>query len=233
MSMIRHIGSARITEIIISTFEPIANKKILDVGCGEGNLLRALIRYGTIPIGIDPNENMIEHARKTAPRATCICTKADSLPFANQSFSGAVFLNSLHHIAKNDIQKSLLEVLRCVQKNQKILVLEPLTKGGYFEVTKPIHDETRVRLSALDELNKFLDLGIALREQCFEFDSWDRVPDIETLIARAIRVSEARYAAVEENLNEIRKLFKRHVQSRNGAHGLDQPMIAIVISSVC
>ncbi len=51
----------------ILNFAPIPVKRILEVGCGTGNLTRELVKLGYEVVGVDVSEGMLEVARKKVP----------------------------------------------------------------------------------------------------------------------------------------------------------------------
>ena len=96
--------------LLVETFAPIASKRILDLGCGGGQLARALSKQGARVTGIDPAEQAIEAARQAAPEARFEVASAERLPFPDGKFDGAVFLNSLHHLPRAVMVDALNEV---------------------------------------------------------------------------------------------------------------------------
>ena len=51
----------------ILNFAPIPVRRILEVGCGTGNLTRELVRLGYEVVGVDVSEGMLEVARRKVP----------------------------------------------------------------------------------------------------------------------------------------------------------------------
>ncbi len=73
---------------------PEAGERILDLGCGDGQLTECIAQAGANVTGIDASPNMV-----TAARARGLATEegsAESLPFPDQSFD-AVFSNAVLH----------------------------------------------------------------------------------------------------------------------------------------
>ncbi|MFZ0339444.1 MAG: methyltransferase domain-containing protein [Terracidiphilus sp.] len=73
---------------------PQAGERILDLGCGDGQLTERIAATGAVVTGIDASPNMV-----AAARARGIDAKegsAESLPFPDQSFD-AVFSNAVLH----------------------------------------------------------------------------------------------------------------------------------------
>jgi SAM-dependent methyltransferase len=61
--------------------------RLLDVGSGGGLLLRDALAAGAAAVGIDHSEEMVRLARERAPGAEVLLGRAESLPFADGSFT--------------------------------------------------------------------------------------------------------------------------------------------------
>jgi len=59
---------------------------LLEIGCGGGLLLRDALATGARTTGLDHSEDMVELARERAPGAEVILARAESLPFAEDTF---------------------------------------------------------------------------------------------------------------------------------------------------
>lgn len=97
----------------------IRDKKILDVGCGEGGELRNLIRYGALPenlYGIDLLQDRIEQAKKISQNIDFKCGDASKLPYENEQFDiviqFTVFTSILDIMMKQTIAKEMVRVLK-------------------------------------------------------------------------------------------------------------------------
>jgi len=77
-------------------------RRVLDVGCGTGRLLRKLgDRWpGAQLIGVDPNEEMVSVARRIMPSASFHLGTAESIPIDSASIDLVVSSISLHHWAE-------------------------------------------------------------------------------------------------------------------------------------
>lgn len=60
---------------------------LLELGCGGGLLLRDALTTGASATGLDHSEEMVELARDRAHGAEVVLARAESLPFADDTFS--------------------------------------------------------------------------------------------------------------------------------------------------
>ena len=101
--------------IIRDSVGPIDGKRILDIGCGSGALAATLSSEGAKVVGIDIEETAIESARRNAPLAEFRTGSANQLPFADQAFDAAIFVNSLHHVEPRSMEQALFEAGRVLK----------------------------------------------------------------------------------------------------------------------
>jgi SAM-dependent methyltransferase len=71
-------------------------KRVLDVGCGPGDLLAHLSVLGLRAAGVDPAAGMVARARSVAPAADVRAAAAADLPWDADSFDLAIAVNALH-----------------------------------------------------------------------------------------------------------------------------------------
>jgi SAM-dependent methyltransferase len=71
-------------------------RRVLDLGCGEGQLTRRLGRQGAQVVGLDPTANQIEEARRRG--GSFVRGRGEQLPCATASFDAVVVCVALEHI---------------------------------------------------------------------------------------------------------------------------------------
>ncbi len=96
----------------------LRQQEILEVGCGGGLICEELARRGAVVTGLDPTEEALAVARAHTQRsgfgqnAHFVRGYAESLPFADGSFSVIVCLDVLEHVRALDATvKELARVL--------------------------------------------------------------------------------------------------------------------------
>ena len=95
------------------------SRRVLDVGCGEGQVARLAVRCGAeVVVGVDPTRAQVALAVERAGGPAYARSGADGLPFADGSFDTVVACLVFEHIEAVD--RAIAEVAR---------VLEP---GGRF-----------------------------------------------------------------------------------------------------
>ena len=98
--------------------------KILDVGCGNGNLFEMLPDEKYELTGVDFSENMIIEAKdKCNDKASFLVADAEKLPFDNDTFDIIVCNASFHHYIHPDIV--LAEMQRVLKEGGKLLIGDP------------------------------------------------------------------------------------------------------------
>ncbi|QIN81877.1 methyltransferase domain-containing protein [Rubrobacter tropicus] len=217
------------TSIIVEAFEPLAGKRLLDIGCGSGALARLLSDRGAHVGGVDPNAQALALAREAVPGGTFHVAGAESLPFADDSFDGAVFLNSFHHVPKPAMRQALHEAARVVEPAGPIVVVEPLAEGSFFFALRPVEDETEVRTAAQYALRQAVESGAFEQQRRVDYLRRELFEGLEQFLARVVAVDPARAPVVAENRPEIEAAFRLHARVADGRTTLEQPMRAHVL----
>ncbi len=83
----------------LGDFGAVAGNTVLDVGCGNGQYLRAAASAGAAVIGTDLSVGMLEAAAATTPGAALFRANAERLPVADDSVDVALALWMLYHVA--------------------------------------------------------------------------------------------------------------------------------------
>ena len=218
------------TSIIAAAFGLLAGKRLLDIGCGCGALARSLSDRGARVVGVDPNAEVLALARKAAPTSTFHQAGAEALPFADGSFDGAIFLNSLHHVPERAMRRALEEAARVVQPARPIVIVEPLAEGSFFSALCPVEDETDVRTAAQETLRWALQGGAFEQLRRVDYNRLEHFEGLDQFLSRVVAVDPARAAVAAERRTEVEAAFQHHAQvAADGRMTLEQPMRAHVL----
>ncbi len=98
--------------------------KILELGCGPGNLSAHLAQLGYEVVGVDKSERMIKHALSLESKALFVEADAYDLPFEAASFD-VIILASLFNLVPSR-PKLLLEIHRALKPGGVVSVQFPL-----------------------------------------------------------------------------------------------------------
>ena len=96
---------------VVEWLAPQAGERILDLGCGDGQLTERLAKSCAIVTGVDADSRMVEAAESRGIQAHH--AMAESLPFADASFD-AVFSNAALHWVR-DQDAMMVEVKRVLK----------------------------------------------------------------------------------------------------------------------
>lgn len=200
----------------------IAGKRLLDIGCGGGALVRLLTREKGQAVGLDPQWAQIARARAAGPEPYVVGW-GQHLPFADRSFDIVLFFNALHHVPAGVMGGALDEARRVLKRDGLLAVLEPIAAGTHFQLLQPVEDETEVRAEAEAQLARQERAG-HLRRRAQEryavafrygaFDEWrDTVLAVDPERRHALdslRPSlERRFAELGELEDDGRRLFRQ------------------------
>jgi trans-aconitate methyltransferase len=97
---------------VVDLLDPQKGEQILDLGCGTGDLTKEIANFGSIPLGIDLSESMIETAQKKFPLIQFSVENA--INYRTQQKFDAVFSNAALHWMKQapEVVESIWLALR-------------------------------------------------------------------------------------------------------------------------
>lgn len=87
-----------------------AGTRVLDAGCGSGELAAQLVALGAIVSAVDAAPGMVALARATAPAADVRLAAIDRLPFLDGAFDVVISVNTLQFA--DDMAAALTELAR-------------------------------------------------------------------------------------------------------------------------
>ncbi|MGI5498715.1 class I SAM-dependent methyltransferase [Lentzea sp. CA-135723] len=133
---------ARVHAEMVELARPQPGQRVLDVGCGTGNLLRATAkRHRDVELsGVDPDLKMLARAeRKLRRRARLDRGYAQELGFPGATFDVVFSSLMLHHLDTTSKDEMLAEVRR-VLKPGGVLVLADIVHHHRGPMKEHLHD---------------------------------------------------------------------------------------------
>jgi SAM-dependent methyltransferase len=197
---------------------------IVDVGCGDGRLARALAGCGATVIGVEPDPIQAAKNREAEahPGVTLLEGVAEHLPQESASVDGVIFGKSLHHVPREGMDVGLREAARVLKPGDSFLyVAEPDIRGAFSQLVKPFHDETEVRAWAQEALARVADKIFAEVAE-YWYTVTNTFADFDDF---ASRMAGSSYNAIERDDIEAANLRRAFEDGKSdGAYSFDNPM---------
>lgn len=153
--------------------------RVLDVGCGQGDNLKRLVRYGGHVTGIEPSAPRAHHA---AEIASAVVAVGESIPFKDSSFDMVYISHVLHH-ARN-LDAVLDEAHRLLVPGGILFVIETIDDSPLMRLARKIEpswdDDAVLNRFRFNELSRsFEEHGFnILRAEKFNwmYFAWELLP---------------------------------------------------------
>jgi SAM-dependent methyltransferase len=107
---------------------PLTNRRVLDAGCGDGGVLRDLLRYGAEPSrlhGVDLLPDRVERARELTPGAVIDVGDVQALRYATASFDLVLGFTLFSSIVGAEARRRVAaELLRVTRPGGRIVLYD-------------------------------------------------------------------------------------------------------------
>jgi SAM-dependent methyltransferase len=162
-----------VENINLDALEVVPGSQVVDVGCADGHLARALAAANIDVIGVEPEQYLRDrfqrHAATAGPgRATVVAGTVEQLPFDSQSVSAVTITEVLEHV--DDPGRAMAELHRIMRPGGVLCLSVPtaFTERLFWRLhpqypvnTTHVRIFTRARLSEL------------IRRARFEIVTWE------------------------------------------------------------
>lgn len=137
------IGAHRIKLLIIKNINFKPNTRVLDVGCGFGNLLEYLpkdINY----LGVDMNKAYISYAkRKYGSRGRFICEDVSKLSLKKEKFDVIIISSLLHHLSDKEVEKLFKSLMPFLKQNTNVISADGVYLKNQSSASKFVLNQDR------------------------------------------------------------------------------------------
>jgi ubiquinone/menaquinone biosynthesis C-methylase UbiE len=135
--------------------------KVLDLGCGTGNLISAVRTItGCIPYGLDASQKMLEVAKGKVRDGTFVHGNVSDIPFPNGSFDCVIGALFIHHVPSHLREKVISESYRVLSTGHLIIQTmshQLIEKMGFGEFFPEALEVTRRGFPKIVELESLYD----------------------------------------------------------------------------
>jgi len=165
---------------VVDRFLSVSDQFLIDAGCGNMHLSKALAERGAHVLAIDPDPVQAKknQAAPVTPNVGFAETGADQLPVESTSVDGILFPYSLHHIPNELYGQVFNEALRVLKPDGFLYIMEPVASGDLNEVMRLFHEEAPVRAAAQTAIDSlavphFSQVDVIEYSTPTSYDSWE------------------------------------------------------------
>jgi SAM-dependent methyltransferase len=129
--------------------------RVLDIGCGRGDNLRRLVRYGGHAVGVEPS---VERAHEATSLAPAVSSVGEAIPLASGQFDMVYISHVLHHAT--DVHAVLRESHRLLAPGGLLFVIETIDDSPLMRLARAVQpswddDEVLNRFRYADLVRSF------------------------------------------------------------------------------
>ncbi len=200
---------------VLADLVQLDGARLIELGCGSARLAAALLQQYPLArltgLEVDQRQMAKNLAEPTMPGLDFVHAGAQSIPFADDSFDGALMLKSLHHVPMALMDQALAEVARVLKPGGWLYVSEPVYAGPLNEIMRLFNDECVVRAAAQHALDQALqsDRWLAAGERRFAMPV--QFADFAAFEQRMMRPTYANHQIDAPLREAIRQRFESHL----------------------
>ena len=200
------------TEVLVDHVE-LADADALDVGCGEGELVRFMRSRGARAVGAECGDEMRRRAIDADAdfAADYVDAVGEDLPFDDGSFDVVVYSYSLHHVPIDHMPAAMTEAHRVLRSGGALYVVEPAVDEPEDSVA--LVDETVERTAAQALIDNATHYGLEIGER-FEYLHERVQPDFDSYVDMLVAVDPDRADMLDAHRDRLHANFHRIGEQR-------------------
>ena len=115
-----HVGSVRDVGAMDALFWELRRScalgRVLEIGCGTGELVRRLVEHGVNAFGVERDPNAVREAGRRTP-GRCRLMGEAGLPFADGEFDTVLCVNGLSRAPEDEVERLIGEIRRVATRH--------------------------------------------------------------------------------------------------------------------
>ena len=119
---------------VLEYYNDLKSKRVLEIGCGTGGVLKLLGDLGAEGFGVDPDRKALHILRSRLPvpiNPTVIVAVGEELPFIESTFNLVLVINVLEHC--KSVDKLIEESLNILRQHGRLVLVYP----NYLSLYEP------------------------------------------------------------------------------------------------
>ena len=219
----------RATVDVMAELLELDGRDVVDVGCGDGALMRRLAGLGARVTGVEVDPAVVAAAQAREPVAgeRYVHGTGQDLGLESDSADLVVFMQSLHHVPPESMDAALGEAARVVRPGGAVYVQEPLPEGEFFAVVKLVDDETEVRALAQRALARASANGLELARE-LRFDVPVSLHSFDAFRGRIVGADPSRAGRFERLEPQLRVRYDA-LAGPDGSASVTIPSVAALL----
>lgn len=203
-------------QVLTEVLGDVTGRRVLDVGCGAGQLVRWLRSQGAAVTGAECGVEMRRRAIEADPDHAddYVDAEGQDLPFDDHEFDVVVYSYSLHHVPMPEIRTALAEAHRVLRHDGLLVVVEPAIDPPQRAVAPEVVDETVERTVAQNALSEAHEIGFEVVRRN-EYVTESRFADFDSWVHDVVGIDPDRAAAMAHHHDHARQNFERLAERRD------------------
>jgi ubiquinone/menaquinone biosynthesis C-methylase UbiE len=190
---------------------PLAGRRVVHVGCGNGALCFELAKRGATVLGVDsdPEKARASRALGAFPQISLVEGFAQNLPENDGTVDCVVMLDFLSHRESEDMDACLAEACRVLKaEGGALYVADDATSGSYDDMLRLLDDRSTERAWALEALGDMPeDVFASARE--INYNLKRQFADFETFLGGIMAADKTGIDLAEVDMDYLRALFEQ------------------------